>query len=70
MADWRTMIEPAATELRRLRGEGKSVNEALDGMRNRGFTLPAVTEALKSVENMDSRAIKDLLDERGDWDDF
>lgn len=68
--DWRMNIEPAIAELKRLRGSGLTIHEALDKMRGQGFTLPAVTEALNEVERMDYREIHQLLDARGDWDDF
>jgi hypothetical protein len=68
--DWRANIEPASAELRRLRAMGLSIGDALDQMRGRGFTLPAVTEALVEVEAMDPAEITWLFDERGDWDDF
>lgn len=68
--DWRENIGPAIDELKRLRASGLTVNEALDRMRGRGFTYPAVTDALNEVEGMDVREIHLLFEERGDWDDF
>ena len=68
--DWRINVGPAIVELKRLRESGLTVHEALDKMRGRGFTLPAITEALNEVERMDCREINHLLDARGDWGDF
>ena len=68
--DWRYNIIPATAELRRLRATGLSLNEALDKLRGRGFTLPAVQEAIIQVEGMNEAELPQLFDERGDWDDF
>lgn len=68
--DWRSQIEPASAELRRLRATGLGVHEALDRMRGCGFTLPAVQQALVAVERMEYRDLPPLFDERGDWDEF
>lgn len=68
--DWRANIEPATAELRRLRSSGLDLASALDHMRGRGFTLPAVSEALEEVEAIAPEKIPFLLDARGDWDDF
>lgn len=68
--DWRSNIEPAIAELKRLRTSGLTIHQALDKMRGRGFTFPAITDALNQVEGMAPRDIHELFDERGDWDDF
>jgi hypothetical protein len=69
-SNWRDNITPASAELRRLRASGLTVNDALDRMRGRGFTLAAVTVALHEVEAMEFADITQLLDARDDWDDF
>lgn len=58
------------SELRRLRANGLDRAASLDHMRGRGFTLPAVTEALSEVEGMAPEMIHSLFDDRGDWNDF
>ncbi|XYH99954.1 hypothetical protein ACMHYB_09415 [Sorangium sp. So ce1128] len=68
--DWRENIGPATAELKRLRASGLTIHEALDKMRGRGFTLPAITDALNEVEGMHYPEIHQLFDERGDWDEF
>lgn len=68
--DWRSNIGPSVSELRRLRSSGLDLESALDHMRGRGFTLPAVIEALIEVEGIAPEKIHYLLDARGDWDDF
>ena len=68
--DWRSNIEPATEELKNLRAQGLSVHEALDRMRGRGFTLPAVQLALINVEKMQHAELPGLFEERGDWDEF
>lgn len=68
--DFRDMVGPACDELRALRKEGLSVDEALDRMKGRGFSLPAVTRALRLAEGLEYSTIKRLLTRRGDWDEF
>jgi hypothetical protein len=68
--DWRLNIGPASAELRKLRSSGLTIDAALDQMRGRGFTLPAVIAALVDGEGMDDEDVMWLLDERGDWDEF
>jgi len=68
--NWRSNIGPAVSEFRRLRSIGLDLESALDHMRGRGFTLPAVTETLSEVEGIAPEKINFLLDARGDWDDF
>lgn len=69
-ADWRSNIEPAAAELKRLRSMGLDLDSSLDHMRGRGFTLPAVSEALMEVEAIAGEEIPFLLEAYGDWDNF
>lgn len=68
--DWRHNIAPAVAELRRLRATGLSLNDALDRLRGRGLTLPAVQQAIIEVEGMNESELPQLFDERGDWDEF
>ena len=68
--DWREMIEPAKTEWKRLRSQGLSINHALDRMRGRGYTLPAITMVLEDMESMMPDEVVRLLDEKEDWDQF
>ncbi|APR87232.1 hypothetical protein A7982_12581 [Minicystis rosea] len=68
--DWRMNVDPAAAELRRLRSIGLDIGAALDHMRGRGFTLPAVSEAVTEVEGIAPAELHFLLESRGRWDAY
>ena len=68
--DWRLNVQPAAAELKRLRAGGLGLDSALDHMRGRWFTLPAVREAVIEVEGMGAEGVSALLEARTDLNEF
>ncbi|MCE7889625.1 MAG: hypothetical protein DYH12_08005 [Sorangiineae bacterium PRO1] len=63
-------IAAATEDLRKRRERGESLQSALDEMKKERYTLPAIAEAILSVEGLSHLEVKKLLDSRGDWDDF
>ncbi len=69
-SDYRDGIPATVAKLKKLRGEGLTLDEALDEIKIDKPSIPTVSRAVEEAEGLDIREVRRLMTKRVHWDEF